>query len=164
MSNKECPRCEESKTLDNFTSGRSLCKNCRRLQKLDYRNRNREKVRSTQRAWATSEKGRRSRKTSKVLRHSKYPHIKVAEKAKARAKKINKNVAPNWADSKKIKNVYKGSKSLEKITGLKYHVDHIVPLNHPNVCGLHVWANLQVLEASLNEEKGNELDYVLKIL
>jgi hypothetical protein len=45
--------------------------------------------------------------------------------------------------------------SREKATGIKWHVDHIVPLNHKNACGLHNGYNLQVVPALWNIKKGN---------
>jgi len=44
----------------------------------------------------------------------------------------------------------------EKCTGFKWHIDHIIPLNGENVCGLHVWNNLRVIPAVLNLSKGNK--------
>jgi len=43
----------------------------------------------------------------------------------------------------------------EKLTGIKWNLDHIVPLNHKNACGLHVYSNFQVVPASWNFKKGN---------
>lgn len=48
------------------------------------------------------------------------------------------------------------SRLREKITGFKWHIDHIIPLNGENVSGLHVWNNLQVIPASVNLSKGNK--------
>lgn len=46
-------------------------------------------------------------------------------------------------------------KRREEITGFAWHIDHIVPLNHKKVCGLHNGYNLQVVPAKWNLTKGN---------
>jgi hypothetical protein len=72
------------------------------------------------------------------------------------AKKLN--ATPKWSDLDKIQVLYEKAKWLESLTGLKYHVDHIIPLQGKNVCGLHVWENLQILEASINISKSNNFN------
>lgn len=44
----------------------------------------------------------------------------------------------------------------EKTTGIKWHIDHIVPLNHKDACGLHNAFNLQVVPAAWNLVKANK--------
>ena len=41
------------------------------------------------------------------------------------------------------------------ITGSAWHVDHIIPLKHKDVSGLHTWSNFQVIPAITNLSKGN---------
>lgn len=64
---------------------------------------------------------------------------------------LHKQRTPVWADKKKINAIYHESKRL----GDKFHVDHIVPLIHPGVCGLHCEFNLQIETAKENLQKGN---------
>lgn len=40
-------------------------------------------------------------------------------------------------------------------TGVQHSVDHIVPLKHPLVCGLHCPANLRVIPLAENQAKSN---------
>lgn len=54
-----------------------------------------------------------------------------------------------WADREKITALY----SEAKLKGLQ--VDHIIPLKHPLVCGLHVEHNLQLLTPEDNRRKFN---------
>ena len=76
--------------------------------------------------------------------------------AKRRAAKLNRT--PSWSsedDQLKIKDLYTQAKSLEKLHGVKYHVDHIIPLQGELVSGLHILSNLQVITAEENLSKGN---------
>ncbi len=42
-------------------------------------------------------------------------------------------------------------------TGIDWEIDHMIPLQAKNVCGLHTFNNIQVIPASLNCSKGNRL-------
>jgi hypothetical protein len=72
----------------------------------------------------------------------------------ARAKKQNKY--PAWANKEEIKKIYTQAALMEKETGIKYHVDHIIPLNGELVSGLHVHTNLQIVTSRENIEKRNK--------
>lgn len=51
--------------------------------------------------------------------------------------------------------MYLEAKRIGQETGVKHHVDHIVPIKSPIVCGLHCEANLQILPEAENIRKGN---------
>ena len=61
-----------------------------------------------------------------------------------------KQACPLWADKDAIQDVYLEAQYLQ------LEVDHIIPLKHPLVCGLHVWDNLQLLSRSENAKKSNK--------
>jgi hypothetical protein len=74
--------------------------------------------------------------------------------ANYRARRIN--ATPIWADKAAIASIYAACTELNKVHGPdSYHVDHIVPLNHDLVCGLHTPHNLRVIPASENRAKSN---------
>lgn len=62
---------------------------------------------------------------------------------------------PPWADFAEIRKVYGLARKLSEETGEAYNVDHIVPLNHPRVCGLHVHWNLRAIRTEANMAKSN---------
>lgn len=47
------------------------------------------------------------------------------------------------------------SRRMTEATGVEHTLDHIVPLNHPYVCGLHIAHNLRVVPWTVNASKGN---------
>lgn len=59
-------------------------------------------------------------------------------------------ITPKWADKKAIREFINS-----KPEG--YHVDHIIPVNGYNVCGLHVLENLQLLPKKKNLRKSSKL-------
>lgn len=75
--------------------------------------------------------------------------------AKRRAKKSL--ATPMWADFDAIEQVYRDAKTLEGLTGVPHHVDHIIPIHGKNVSGLHVHWNLRPIPATENLRKGNRL-------
>lgn len=62
---------------------------------------------------------------------------------------------PAWANEAEIESIYNEARRLTEETGVRYEVDHIVPLISPIVSGLHVPANLRPLPATFNRSKGN---------
>ena len=62
---------------------------------------------------------------------------------------------PSWANKTEINRVYLQARHLTVTTGVRHEVDHIIPSNHPLVCGLHVESNLQILTETDNQKKSN---------
>lgn len=60
-------------------------------------------------------------------------------------------------DDPEVAAVYREAAALARETGVKREVDHILPIKHPKVCGLHVAANLQILLPSENRRKSNKI-------
>jgi hypothetical protein len=87
----------------------------------------------------------------------------TAKEARRRSQKLK--ATPPWLTDThimEIKSIYLKAKELEKIDGIKRHVDHIYPLRGHNLCGLHVPWNLQILTQSENCKKSNKIVELLK--
>lgn len=68
---------------------------------------------------------------------------------------VHKKACPKWANKSAIKKIYDTAKDLTSSTGIIYEVDHIIPVKHQLVCGLHVEHNLQILPKDENRVKSN---------
>lgn len=68
---------------------------------------------------------------------------------------IHKKACPIWANKDIINNIYKTANELSDKTGIIYEVDHVIPVKHPLVCGLHVEHNLQIIPRANNRKKSN---------
>jgi 5-methylcytosine-specific restriction endonuclease McrA len=102
-----------------------------------WRQANAERVKQGYRTWAKANKARINALIAK----------RNAIKLKA---------TPPWADHSAIRAIYKEASRLTAETGIRHEVDHVVPLRHPRVCGLHVAANMQILTSDENKRKSNQ--------
>jgi len=73
---------------------------------------------------------------------------------KGRRKFPPKQSAPG-RNLRAIAAIYSERDRLTELTGIRFEVDHIVPLNHLDVCGLHHENNLQLLTRYDNNRKSN---------
>lgn len=74
-------------------------------------------------------------------------------KAKKKAEQLK--ATPLWANDFFMVEAYLLARQRSELFGFNWQVDHIVPLIHKNVCGLHCEQNMQVIPAKLNAAKGN---------
>lgn len=62
---------------------------------------------------------------------------------------------PPWVDRAHLTALVKAQVWESEMNGEQYVLDHIVPLNHPRVCGLTVPWNLKIIPKTVNDSKGN---------
>ena len=89
------------------------------------------------------------------LRYRAKSHEYIANN-KAR-KAAQRDRFPDWSDRKACNAFYAMAERATKCTGIKFSVDHIVPLQGKKVSGLHVPENLRVMPLTENIAKGNRV-------
>jgi hypothetical protein len=165
----KCKECNEEKDTSEFhfrkDSGkyRTVCKTCWNTRTNQRYHDNKEEY------LGKMKKYYQTNRESKIKKQYDYYHSdperskEQARKNKAkqiasgynsmknRERKLQmKQATPSWADKEEMKYIYKLAKERN------LHVDHIVPLHHPEVCGLHTQDNLRCISAEWNLRKNNK--------
>lgn len=107
-----------------------------------YVDRNRETVRKTASRYIENNRGKVNARTA--ARH---------------ATKMQRQ--PKWLTKQEklhMRCLYQVSAMRNRESDIKWHVDHIVPMQGENVCGLHVPWNLRVIPAEDNIRKSNRFE------
>lgn len=144
------------------------CRGCGRDKRTAWRQANPEKAKAQNAMYlpkwlaANAEKVRidgakrmrewRQKNIEKVRAVANSPEMRAYRSA-LRAKE--KRATPAWANDFFIKEAYELASLRTKMTGIVWHVDHVVPLQSKRVCGLHWEGNFQVIPARENSAKGN---------
>lgn len=165
---KVCTKCRIEKPLSLFYKRaggilyKSECKECSKKNSsvwdsknkekraaIDKRNKEKhpEKAKLHQAAWRKRNKGYATQYARKNRSKTN------ASAAKRRAVKLL--ATPIWANADKIQIEYDLAAWCSTVTGEKYEVDHIVPLQNGIVCGLHNEFNLRVISMRDNRAKKN---------
>lgn len=186
---KTCWKCKQTKELTEFCRNRSNgdglsteCRLCKTELERVYVAKNREATRERKRKWYQENKERHNKKSReyyfkhkednewlKKQKERSENHRKnnlgmyAAKESRRRTAKLNASVS--WADQKYIEDLYKNCREAEQLfnavgINVKFHVDHIIPLQHKQVCGLHVEDNLQILTAEENAAKSNKYEVI----
>jgi hypothetical protein len=131
-----------------------------------YHSNNKESIRERKRLYriskreAINERARNKYKTNPEPKkksastwQKNNPDKHSASNSRRRADKLNQT--PKWSNLKETALFHKEATMITKETGIRYSVDHKVPLRHPYVSGFDTPANLEVITLEANIKKGN---------
>lgn len=155
-----CSKCGIEKLTSGFYIDKSKSsgfhKRCKCCTKL-YQDDNKVRKSGVDKKWYESNKIKKyelGKKWNEVNKDLKRSHASKRRAAKLKA-------FPKWVDQAElnlIADLYTEAKFLENQDNIKRHLDHIHPLQHDLVCGLHCLSNLQILTASENLSKSNKFE------
>ncbi len=143
---KYCKNCDTNKLLTDFYRNKSrydgLSSSCKACTKVKTNNR-----------YSSRPEEHRSRKRKSYINNIVTERERSAKKRSSRLLRV-----PLWFsewDEFLYSVMVEEAISLEKLTGYKWHVDHILPLQGELVSGLHIANNFQLLPATVNLKKSN---------
>ena len=156
---KKCSSCKETKSFSSFHKNQYICKECKKILHKKRYSENKEHILTKNKLWRES--------------NPKYMEDYYSSNTTKWAS--SRRFWPSYNKNRKMQKTSKASWDLELTnfvteeahhlrglrdvaTGIKWHVDHVVPLNGKQVSGLHVWNNLAVIPAKENLQKGNKYE------
>ncbi len=144
--------CKNGHFADRYVSNKGCCE-CVKSAAILRQKADPVAARKAIKKWESAhpEKVKSYRKTWLV----KHPEVVRARVAKREAYK--RGHTPHWLSDDRwmIDQAYSLAQLRKSVTGVDWHVDHIVPLRGKIVSGLHVPWNLQVIPAMQNWHKNN---------
>lgn len=148
-----CCTCKQEKDISEFHKNKPSCKECRKIErKKSYEKRKAtryDEILTYNNEW-------RKNNPDKRLQYNRLYRSRNVERTRLMCNKrysYAKQARPQWADPFLIEEIYHLAQLRNKMTNIKWEVDHIIPLRGTDVCGLHVENNLQVIPRSLNASK-----------
>ena len=152
---KYCKKCSSEKPVSEFYASRPECKECTKAKtKLSRERKSKEEITEYNKQYWTKNKEYYSANRDRLIQQMRdyYAANKSSFLAyNSRRRATLKNATPSWADADELKYIAE----LAQERGLE--IDHIIPLSHPKICGLHVPDNLRCVPHDLNAWKSNRL-------
>lgn len=121
-----------------------------------WKDKNPEKARENSRKWVAANPGK-ARATSKNWIARNPDKVKASWGSRSAARRLGRYVKHDEFESLVLVEAHDLTARRFKSTGIRWHVDHCIPLRAKGVCGLHVACNLQVIPEKLNMWKLNRL-------
>jgi len=144
--------CKHGHYAERYTNSRT-CVECNRLK---WERRPKEKRQEYWQSYYNEEV--KNRKVEKARKRRELNPYKRKKFRSARKVRVRQATIRDKADQIKVQEIYLQAQRLTLETGEEYCVDHIIPISHPDVCGLHTFANLQIITAQDNKRKGTRFD------
>lgn len=164
--------CKRGGIADRRLNGDCLCEQClsfakdlkakhavtNRHKQVEWRLANPEKMKAYKDAWALKNKDAQANRLKQWKKDN--PEKVLADFHKRRASKIK--ATPCWYgefDGFVMHEALRLARLRQSITGVKWHVDHMIPLQSKEASGFHCASNIQVIPEWMNVSKANKMLY-----